>query len=90
MVNWSCCVEDARPILFVSAAISSAISVKVRGFGFSSNWSPDDRPEKTFVAGSRFGAAFDFLLRMPSRWSVNVPGTLMEILPSRSRKSIPF
>src|SRR5487761_1162134 len=36
MVNWSCCVENARPILFVSAAISSAISVKVRGFGFSS------------------------------------------------------
>jgi len=29
-------------------------------------------------------------LRMPRRWSVNVPGMLMETLPAKSRKSMLF
>lgn len=61
------------------------------GFGFLSRTRRmrDDRPEKTLVKTGEADSAVRSLPRSPRRWSVNVPGTLIEIFPARSMKSMP-
>ncbi len=88
----TCSVEKARPNLFVSACNSLAILVSVQPFGSSSKTrnTREDRPENTLVLGTEFEGVLHSLLCMPSRWSVKVPGTLIETLPARSRKLTSF
>ena len=49
----------------------------------------EKRPENTLTSREFPVAWVEFLPRWPVRWRTNLPGTLMEMLPARSRKSMP-
>jgi hypothetical protein len=84
-----CCVENSRVIRFDSVSSSLAISVRVHGLGVSSSTRRTERPEKTLVKAEEAVSRSCSVGRIPSRCNVNLPGTLIEIFPERSRKSMP-